>query len=190
MDFLIVGIGNPGEKYEETRHNVGFMVLDSFSEKIGINISQPGFKGLYGKGKYLNNTLYLLKPQTFMNKSGESVKEMKNFYKIPSEQMIVIHDELDVSLGNMKIKAGGGIAGHNGLDSIKTLIGSLDFLRIRIGIGKPNVKSKTVGHVLSPFGKEEKTLLNETIERATDALIEIVSNGAYSAMNKYNKILQ
>ncbi len=190
MDFLIVGIGNPGKKYEGTRHNVGFMVLDSFSEKTGINISRPGFKGLYGKGTYLNNTLYLLKPQTFMNKSGESVKEMKDFYKIPSEQMVVVHDELDVSLGNMKVKAGGGTAGHNGLDSIKTLTGSLDFLRIRIGIGKPDVKSKTVGHVLSPFGKEERILLNETVERATDALTEIVSSGAYSAMNKYNNTLQ
>lgn len=190
MDFLIVGIGNPGKQYENTRHNVGFMVIDSFSEKVGINVSQTGFKGLYGKGEYLSNKIFLLKPQTFVNKSGESVKEMKNFYKIPSEQMIVVHDELDFDLGDMKIKAGGGTAGHNGLDSIKTLTGSSDFLRIRIGIGKPDIKSKTVAHVLSPFNKEEMVLLNKTVERATDALVKMISGGTYSAMNMYNKIPQ
>lgn len=190
MDFLIVGVGNPGEKYKVTRHNIGFIVLDSFSVKIGIQISQSGFKGLYGKGEYLNNTLYLLKPLTFMNKSGESVKEMKNFYKIPSKQMIIVHDELDISFGDMKIKAGGGFAGHNGLDSIKACTGDSDFLRVRIGIGKPDRKSKTVKHVLSSFDKKEKILLNETIEKASDAIIEIISNGAYSAMNKYNQNIQ
>ena len=187
MDFLIVGIGNPGKEHEKTRHNIGFIVLDNFSARVGIEISETGFKGLYGKGKYLNNTLYLLKPQTFMNRSGESVKEIKNFYKIPSKQMIVVHDELDISLGNLKIKAGGGTAGHNGLDSIKAGIGNSDFLRVRIGIGKPDSKNKTVNHVLSHFNKKEKALLNETTEKASDAIHEIIFNGADRAMNKYNE---
>ena len=155
--------------------------------KPGIEISKAGYKGLYGKGEYLNNTLYLLKPQTFMNRSGESVKEIKNFYKIPSGQMIVIHDELDISLGNLKVKDGGGTAGHNGLESIKANIGDSDFLRIRVGIGKPDMKGKTVKHVLSSFYKEEIEILNETVEKATDAIEEIISNGARSAMNKFNE---
>lgn len=187
MDFLIVGIGNPGKKYERTKHNIGFIVLDDFSVRVGIEISKAGFKGLYGKGEYLNNTLYLLKPQTFMNRSGESVKEIKNFYKIPSEQIIVVHDELDISLGNLKIKAGGGTAGHNGLDSIKDSIGSSDFLRVRVGIGKPDLKNKVVNHVLSHFSNEEEALLNETTKKASDAIHEIISNGTDEAMNKYNE---
>lgn len=187
MDFLIVGLGNPGKEYELTRHNIGFIVLDNFAEKAGIEISNTGFNGLYGKGEYLNNKLYLLKPQTFMNRSGESVKEIKNFYKIPSQQMIVIHDELDISLGNLKVKEGGGTAGHNGLESIKAAIGNSDFTRVRVGIGKPDLKGKTVKHVLSIFNKEEIDILNETIEKATDAVHEIISSGARSAMNKYNE---
>ncbi|MGI9553423.1 MAG: aminoacyl-tRNA hydrolase [Thermodesulfobacteriota bacterium] len=187
MDFLIVGLGNPGNEYELTRHNIGFIVLDNFAIKAGIEISKSGYRGLYGKGEYLNNTLYLLKPQTFMNRSGESVKEIKNFYKIPSKQMIVIHDELDISLGNLKVKAGGGTAGHNGLESIKADIGKSDFTRVRVGIGKPDLKGKTVKHVLSSFHKEEIEILNETIKKATDAINEIISNGARSAMNKYNE---
>ena len=187
MDFLIVGLGNPGKEYELTRHNIGFIVLDNFAIKAGIEISKTGYRGLYGKGEYLNNTLYLLKPQTFMNRSGESVKEIKNFYKIPAEQMIVVYDELDISLGNLKVKEGGGTAGHNGIESIKAGIGNSDFIRLRIGIGKPDFKGKTVKHVLSTFYKEEFEILNETVEKATDAISEIISNGARSAMNKYNE---
>ena len=187
MDFLIVGLGNPGKEYELSRHNIGFIVLDNLAIKAGIEISRAGYRGLYGKGEYLNNTLYLLKPQTFMNKSGESVKEIKNFYKIPSSQIIVIHDELDISLGNLKVKDGGGTAGHNGLESIKAGIGDSDFLRVRVGIGKPDLKGKTVKHVLTSFNEEETEILNETVEKATDAIHEIISNGAGSAMNKYNE---
>ena len=187
MNFLIVGLGNPGKEYELTRHNIGFIVLDNFAEKAGIEISKTGYKGLYGKGEYLNNTLCLLKPQTFMNRSGESVKEIKNFYKIPSGQMIVIHDELDISLGNLKVKDGGGTAGHNGLESIKAGIGDSDFLRIRVGIGKPDLKGKTVKHVLSSFYDEDIEILNKTVKKATDAIDEIIFHGARSAMNKYNE---
>ena len=187
MDFLIVGLGNPGKEYELTRHNIGFIVLDNFAIKAGIEITNSGYRGLYGKGEYLNSKLYLLKPQTFMNRSGESVKEIKNFYKIPSEQMIVIHDELDISLGNLKVKEGGGTAGHNGLESIQACIGDSDFIRLRVGIGKPDMKGKTVKHVLSSFHKDEIDILNETIEKATDAINEIITNGAGSAMNKYNE---
>ena len=187
MDFLIVGLGNPGNKYELTRHNIGFIILDNLAIKDGIELSGSGFKGIYGKGEYSGKTLYLLKPQTFMNKSGESVKEIKNFYKIPSKQMIIVHDELDISLGKIKIKQGGGTAGHNGLESIKASIGDSDFLRLRVGIGKPDMKGKTVKHVLSTFYKKEIDVLNETIEKAIDAVHEIVENGADSAMNKYNE---
>ena len=175
MDFLIVGLGNPGKEYELTRHNIGFMVLDNLAEKAGIEISKSAHKGILGKGDYLGNTVYLFKPLTFMNKSGEALKEVKNFYKIPANQIIVVHDELDLPLGDIRSKFGGGTAGHNGLKSIIENTGDKDFHRIRIGIGKPEYKSQVVDHVLSTFSEDEFKDLDNIIERVIEDIDSILS---------------
>ena len=175
MDFLVVGLGNPGKEYELTRHNIGFIVLDNLADKAGIEISKSAHKGILGKGEYLDNTVYLFKPLTFMNKSGEALKEIKNFYKIPADQIIVIHDELDLQLGDIRSKFGGGTAGHNGLKSIVEKTGDKDFHRIRIGIGKPEYKTQVVDHVLSTFSEEEFKGLDNLIEKAIKGVDSIIS---------------
>ena len=175
MDFLIVGLGNPGKEYELTRHNIGFIVLDNLAEKAGIEISKSAHKGILGKGNYLGNTVYLFKPLTFMNKSGEALREVKNFYKIPADQIIVVHDELDLPLGDIRNKFGGGTAGHNGLKSIIEKTGDKDFHRIRIGIGKPEYKTQVVDHVLSTFSEDEFKDLDNIIERVIEDIDSILS---------------
>ena len=175
MDFLIVGLGNPGKEYELTRHNIGFIVLDSLADKAGIDISKSAHKGILGKGSYLDNTVYLFKPLTFMNKSGEALKEVKNFYKIPADQIVVVHDELDLQLGDIRSKFGGGTAGHNGLKSIVEKTGDKNFHRIRIGIGKPDYKTQVVNHVLSTFSEEEFKSLDSIIDRAIEDIDTIIS---------------
>ena len=186
MQFLIVGLGNPGAEYENTRHNIGFEAIDSIASKFNIEIKRKGYSSLYEQINYTENKLFLIKPQTFMNRSGRAVHEIKSFYKIPTENLIVIYDELDIPLGNLKIKFGGGAAGHNGIRSIISSIGDEGFSRIRLGIGKPLSKEKTVGHVLSKFRKDEKQVVDDMITTVYEAVIEIIENGAQSAMNKFN----
>lgn len=187
MNFLVVGLGNPGKEYEFTRHNIGFMVIENLGKDTGINISKKGFKGLFGHGLFQDKKVLLFKPETFMNNSGKAVKEIKNFYKIPTENVIVVHDELDLELGSLKIKFGGGTAGHKGLDSIVEQIGDDNYSRIKVGIGKPYLKGETTNHVLSPFSKDETDIVKKSIEKATDATLETISHGVVSAMNKFNK---
>lgn len=175
MDFLVVGLGNPGKEYELTRHNIGFIVLDNLADKAGIEISKTAHRGILGKGEYRDNNVYLFKPLTFMNKSGEALKEIKNFYKIPADQIIVVHDELDLQLGVIRSKFGGGTAGHNGLKSIVEKTGEKDFHRIRIGIGKPEHKTQVVDHVLSKFSEEEFKSLDKIVERAIEDIDSIIS---------------
>lgn len=175
MDFLVVGLGNPGKEYELTRHNIGFIVLDNFADKAGIEISKSAHKGILGKGEYLDNNLYLFKPLTFMNRSGEAIKEVRNFYKIPVDHMIVIQDELDLLFGDIRYKFGGGTAGHNGLKSIVENIGDTNFHRIRIGIGKPEYKTQVVNHVLSTFSEDEFKVLDGIIGNAIEDICSIIT---------------
>ena len=175
MDFLIVGLGNPGKEYELTRHNIGFMVLDNLAEKAGIEITKSAHKGIFGKGEYMGNNVYLFKPLTFMNKSGEALREIKNFYKIPADQVVVVHDELDLPLGDIRTKFGGGTAGHNGLKSIVEKTGEKDFHRIRIGIGKPEHKTQVVNHVLSTFSDDEFKSLDRIIDKAIEDIESVIS---------------
>jgi len=175
MDFLIVGLGNPGKEYELTRHNIGFIVLDNLADKAGIEISKSAHRGILGKGEYFDKTVYLFKPLTFVNKSGEALKEIKNFYKIPAEQIVVVHDELDLQLGDIRSKFGGGTAGHNGLKSIVEKTGDNNFHRIRIGIGKPEYKTQVVDHVLSTFSEDEFKSLDKIIKEAIKDIDSIIS---------------
>lgn len=157
---LIVGLGNPGEQYAKTRHNVGFRVLDFLPLSF-----QKGFSGLIAK----ENSLLYLKPQTFMNRSGDSVLAAASFHKIKPEDICVIHDELDLPFGTVRLKKGGGHAGHNGLRDIIRVLGP-DFTRVRIGIGKPEHKTQVSDYVLSPFSKEEELALPALLQEATRIL--------------------
>lgn len=184
--ILVVGLGNPGKKYTETKHNVGFLVIDELGKRVGVDISKDKFQSLCGEGFLDGNKLLLLKPQTYMNRSGDAVQAASNFYKIAPENIIVVHDEMDISLGRIMIKPGGGSAGNNGIRSIISNLGTKNFTRVRIGIGKPGTKEEGANHVLSGFSKSESALVEDSIITATDAVVEIINNGLQNAMNKYN----
>jgi PTH1 family peptidyl-tRNA hydrolase len=183
--YLIVGLGNPGNRYRATRHNIGFMVLEKLAAKLELDLSQKSFNALWGKGKIASKSVILAMPQTYMNLSGNAVRQLHAFFKTDLSNLVVIHDDLDLSFGSVRLKTGGGNAGHKGLASIEENVGSSEFMRIRLGIGKPTDKSRIEGYVLEPFGKEEFSVLPEIIQWATDAATEIVSSGMQTAIGNY-----
>lgn len=185
MVYLIVGLGNPGKRYEPTRHNIGFMVLEKLAAQLEIQLKQKSFNALWGKGTLTGNNILLAEPQTFMNLSGTAVRQLRSFFKTDISNLIVIHDDLDLPFGAIRLKEGGGTAGHKGLASIEYNLGTSDFMRVRLGIGKPVDKSRIEGYVLEPFRKEERDLLPDVISRAADASTEIVLNGLQKAIGKY-----
>jgi PTH1 family peptidyl-tRNA hydrolase len=179
---LIVGLGNPGAKYQGTRHNAGFMVLDRLADSIRVSVDRTKFTSLYGEGTLLGERLVLLKPQTFMNLSGRAVAEAARFYKIPPPDIIVVHDELDLPFGQIRLKEGGGHGGHNGLRSIITEFGSAEFLRLRVGIGRP-AKGSAEKYVLSPFTPEESGFVRHVTEGACEALAMLFRDGLPKTMS-------
>lgn len=183
--YIIAGLGNPGKEYEGTRHNVGFMVIDALSKKLGIEVSRLKFKSLMGEGHFKGEKVILLKPQTFMNLSGEALYDAVNFYKIPLENVIVVYDDKDLAVGKIRIRRKGSSGGHNGMNSIIYLLNSEDFPRVRIGIGKPE-DGDLVRHVLGRFSEEEKKVIDEAVERAAEAVIDIMENGIEHAMSRFN----
>ena len=183
--ILVAGLGNPGKKYSNTKHNVGFLVVEEIGNRVGIELNKNKFRGRFGEGFTGDHKLVLLKPETYMNLSGESVSSIRNFYDIPAENIIVVYDEMDLPLGNIKIKSGGGSAGHNGIKSITSSLGTDAFTRVRVGIGKP-FRDSGASHVLSGFSKDEAEVVNESIKRAADAVFAIIDNGLERAMNEYN----
>jgi len=182
---LIVGLGNPGSKYLWTRHNAGFMVLDRLAHIAGIPLSRKNFSGLYGEGSWEGNRLLLLKPQTFMNLSGRSAAEALRFHKLGLEDMIVIHDDLDIPVGQVRVKEGGGHGGHNGLRSLMEVLGSGAFLRLRVGIGRP-LRGDVSDYVLTNFGPEELACLPRVLDGAVDALELLLCEGVGKSMSLYN----
>ena len=185
MVYLVIGLGNPGKRYESTRHNVGFMVVEKLAAGWKIELKQKSFNALWGKGTVEGKNVLLAKPQTFMNLSGTAIRQLQSFFKTEISNLIVIHDDLDLPFGAIRMKAGGGTAGHKGLASIETNLGTSGFMRVRLGIGKPVDKSRIEGYVLEPFRKEEQEILPEVIERAADASAEIVLNGLQQAIGMY-----
>ena len=181
---LIVGLGNPGKKYEHTRHNMGFDVIDLFSELAQIDIDKESFKGLVGRGKVFDEDVFLLKPQTFMNLSGESVREIVSYFKIKIEDIIVIYDDMALAPGRIRLRPSGSSGGHNGIQNIIDNLGTQDIKRIRIGIGEPTYNS--IDYVLSKPSKEERVLIDEAIVDATNALKDILKGNFDKAMTKYN----
>ena len=181
---LIVGLGNPGKKYEHTRHNMGFDVVDLFGEQAQIDIDKESFKGLLGRGKVFDEDIYILKPQTFMNLSGESVREVAAYFKINIEDIIVVYDDMALEVGNIRLRPSGSSGGHKGMQNIIDNLGTQDIKRIRVGIGEPEFDS--IDYVLSKPTKDEKPLLQEAIENAADALKDILKMNFDKAMTKYN----
>ncbi|KEH99454.1 aminoacyl-tRNA hydrolase [Clostridium massiliodielmoense] len=183
--FLIVGLGNPGKEYEHTRHNVGFDIVDVISEKYNIDLNKKKFKGMYGNGIIAGEKVILLKPLTYMNLSGESVKEAMDFYKIPNENVIVIYDDISLEVGRMRIREKGSAGGHNGIKNIIAHFGSDVFPRIKVGVGQP-IQKDLVSHVLGKFNIEDVEILSKVFEAANDATESIIEKGTAEAMNKFN----
>jgi PTH1 family peptidyl-tRNA hydrolase len=183
---LIVGLGNPGDRYRLNRHNMGFLVLDELAKRQDIDIHRKGFDSCLGKGSIAGLTVILAQPLTFMNRSGEAVKRLVQYFKTDLDDLIVAHDDLDLPLGSVRIKAGGGHGGHKGLKSIIDHLGEPGFIRVRLGIGKPVSKEMVNGYVLESFTGDEMKILPGIVSRACDAVAEIVLSGAQSAMCKFN----
>ena len=175
--FLIVGLGNPGKEYANTRHNAGFMAADALADAYGFGVFKEKFDGLIAEGKISGEKVYILKPQTYMNLSGNAVVKAAQFYKIPPQNIVVIHDDMDLPLGKMKAKQGGGAGGHNGLKSIDAAI-TPNYNRIRIGVGHPAGRGEeVVNHVLSGFNKAEKELLERDIAIIVETIGVLLEKG-------------
>ena len=183
--LLVVGLGNPGARYERTRHNVGFRVVDELAREAGLGFTNK-FEGVLGLGGLGEQRVAILKPLTFMNLSGDSVAAAAKFFKLSTEDLVVIHDELDLEFGRLQIKIGGGHAGHNGLRSIAERLGDPGFARLRVGIGRPPPKREAADWVLSEFSRDEERELELLLPRAVAAARAMVAGGAKAAMNSFN----
>ena len=181
MDF-----GNPESDYSKTRHNMGFNVINLLAEEYDIDISKQKFKALYGSGIIEGEKVVLVKPQTYMNLSGDSIVEFVNFYKIDLNDLIVVYDDMDIEISKIRIRKFGSPGGHNGMKSIVDRLASDRFLRIRVGIGKPEYEDDFINYVIGAIPEEEKEGLKEGVEKAKEAIKEVLKNGIDSAMNKYN----
>jgi peptidyl-tRNA hydrolase, PTH1 family len=192
--FLVVGLGNPGKKYERNRHNVGFMVVERLAQAHGLPELKAKFSGLFTKGEVAvpgargRQPVALLEPQTFMNLSGDSVQPAAAFLKAEAGQVIVVHDELDLPWPDVRLKVGGGHAGHNGLRSIIQRLGTPEFVRVRVGVGRPppSFKGDVADYVLSDFDSMERSELPAIVDRACAAIEAVVANGVQAAMNAVN----
>ena len=183
---LIVGLGNPGPEYAATRHNIGFMVTATLAERNGIALKRKGHQGIYGVGRVAGTEATILLPQTYMNRSGTSVVSACQSLGVEPGDLIVVHDEIDLDFGALRIKVGGGHGGHNGLRSIAGALGETEYSRLRIGVGRPPAGGDVSRYVLSCFNAAERAQLQEYTEKAADALEVLVQKGPQEAMNLYN----
>ena len=184
--YLIVGLGNPENDYSKTRHNMGFNVINKISNEYKIDVTQKKYKGLFGTGEIEGQKVVLLKPQTFMNDSGISVIKFKNYFKIPDENCLVIYDDIDLEKSCIRVRKKGSPGSHNGMKSVTEYLGTENFPRVRVGIGKPQYKGDLINYVIGKIPKEEVELLEQGVEKAKEAVIEFIKNGIDSAMNCYN----
>jgi len=189
-NYLLVGLGNPGIKYEKNRHNIGFCLIDYFTGQINSEDYIDKFNSKYTLVRLNDNKIHIIKPQTYMNRSGVSVRNCKDFFKIAPDNIIVVYDDMDLALGSLKIKSSGGSAGHNGVKSLIDEVGSNNFVRIRIGIGKPLNKENVNNYVLSDFKKDEFEALSRIKNRIEEIIKDIIFEGIIFAMNKFNSKIQ
>ncbi len=184
--YLIVGLGNPENEYANTRHNMGFCTINKIAAEFKIDMTKTKFNGIYGTGMIEGQKVVLLKPQTYMNLSGDAVKAFWDYYKLDLEDLIIIYDDIDVEKGNIKIRKKGSSGSHNGMKSIVQNLGTEEFTRIRIGIGRPEHSNDMINYVIGKIDEEEQKRLAPGIDLAKDATIEIIKNGVDMAMNKFN----
>ena len=184
--YLIVGLGNPEDKYSNTRHNMGFDVINQLSKACNIKVSKSKFDAIYGMGEINSEKVILVKPQTYMNLSGESIIKFKKSYNISNKNIIIIYDDIDLKLGDIRLKAKGSAGSHNGMKSVIENLNTEDFIRIRVGIGSPENKEDMINYVIGQIPKKEREILNESILKAKNSIIEILENGIDTAMNKFN----
>ncbi len=185
--YLVIGLGNPGRQYDMTRHNIGFHTIDYIADEYNVKINKLKYKALYGECEISGEKTYLIKPQTYMNLSGESIIDFVNFFKVPIENVIVISDDINIDTGRLRIRPKGSAGGHNGLKSIIYMLQSDEFPRIRMGVGAPKHDDyELADFVLGRFAKKEIPIMEDAIKRAKSAVEEIIKNGPQSAMNKFN----
>lgn len=186
MTKLIAGLGNPGPKYEETRHNIGFDVIDELAKQLGVELTEAKHKGLYGIARAGAEKVILLKPLTYMNLSGESIGAVMRYYDIDTEDVIVVYDDLDLPQGKIRLRQKGSAGGHNGIKSTIAHLGTDQFKRVRVGIGRPDGPIKTVDYVLGTFSKEERTVMTDAVQKSADACLHAVRHPFIDTMNQFN----
>lgn len=184
--YLITGLGNPGSEYRQNRHNIGFMVVDTLSETVDIPMRRVECRAVVGKGILDGQRLVLAKPQTYMNESGQAVAPLMRFYKIPLNHLLVIHDDLDLPFGTLRLRPFGGTGGQKGMESIVSRLGSHDFARLRVGIGRPPGRMDPRDYVLHDFDLSQQELLPEIRQMAVDAVRRFIQEGIEKAMNDFN----
>jgi peptidyl-tRNA hydrolase, PTH1 family len=188
--YLIVGLGNPGREYRETRHNIGFMVLDRLAVTLHSRFTRLQSRALVASASYQERKIFLAKPQTFMNLSGQSVQGLIHFYKLPLENLLIAHDDLDLPVGTIRIRPDGGSAGQKGMTSTIERLGTDEFPRLRMGIGRPPGQMQPPDYVLQDFSKADLKIISETLDRAAEAALMWVTDGLDAAMNKYNGVIR
>ncbi len=186
VDWMVVGLGNPGEQYRRSRHNLGYMVLDRLAARHHVELSRHRFKAAYATAEIGEHTGLLVKPEGFYNLSGETVSSMLGYYKVPVERLIVLHDDLDLEAGRLRIKRGGGDAGNRGIRSIAAKTG-VDFIRVRIGIGRPPDEGESKDFVLRPMTRSELAYYDPVIDRAADAVETVMAENLERAMGRFNQ---
>lgn len=184
--YLLIGLGNPGREYKDNRHNIGFMLIDRLAVRLDARGMKLQSKAIVTSGLYEEHKLILAKPQTYMNLSGQSVQGLLHFYKILPENLIVAHDDLDLPLGTIRIRPGGGAGGQKGMASTIERLGTKDFPRLRLGIGRPPGRMDAAAYVLQDFSHADLLIVSETLDRAADAVLTFVTDGLNKAMNKFN----
>lgn len=183
---LIAGLGNPGKDYAQTRHNIGFLVVDALASVSSLALNKSRFESAYVKGRIKGRDLFLIKPMSYMNRSGGPIQKFAAYYKIELPDIIIVHDDMDLDFGKIKIVQGRGHGGHNGVRSIIESFGKKECIRVRVGVGHPGGKRGVTGHVLGRFAPDEQNELDATIESAVDACLSILVDGITQAMNKVN----
>jgi peptidyl-tRNA hydrolase, PTH1 family len=188
--FLIIGLGNPGREYRETRHNIGFMLLDRLTVKLNARFTRMQSRALVASAIYEERKIVLAKPQTFMNLSGQSVQGLIHFYKLPLENLLIAHDDLDLPIGTIRIRPDGGSAGQKGMASTIERLGTDEVPRLRLGIGRPPGQMQPPDYVLQAFSNADLNVISETLDRGVEAALMWVMEGLEAAMSKYNRVLR
>ena len=186
VDWIIVGLGNPGQKYEKTRHNMGFLTVDLLAEKLGVKLNKVKFKAAYNIVNFAGCKCLVMKPQTYMNLSGEAVREAAQFYKVPADHILVIYDDISLPVGKLRVRPSGSAGGHNGIKNIIAHLGTQDFPRVKIGVAAPGDADDMIDWVIGVPSQAERKILAQSFEKAIDAAECIIIDGCQKAMNGFN----